>query len=93
MPAMFVLDSEDQATDEASLYSGDELVVLVVLDRATLATDFDNRMAGMERKAHELKKGFEERGGKCRVMMEWGDKLTVVANALQREQASLLNKV
>ena len=91
MRSLFVLTDESQALDEAVNFHGEELVVLVVVDKATLATSFDEKMDAMEEKARSLKQELTAKGRKCRVLVEWGDKTQAVANALQREHAQLIN--
>ncbi|MBI3588409.1 hypothetical protein HY995_02765 [Candidatus Micrarchaeota archaeon] len=91
--AMLVLTDESQQLGEIEHFSGEELVVLVVLDRNTLATNFDGKMERLERKAGELREKMLSKGKKCRVLIEWGEKTEAVSNALQREQAQLLNRL
>ncbi len=86
-----MLTNENQSLDAVENFSGDELVVLVVVNRNTLATNFDDALAGLERRAHGLEDELKARGKKCRVVVEWGEKSEAVANALLRERAQLLN--
>ena len=92
MPGLFVLSDASQSFEEAERYAGDELLVLVVIDKNTLATSFDNAMDAIEARAKELRQRVESKGVKCRTLVEWGDKTEAVSNALIRENASLLNK-
>ncbi len=91
MKSLFVLTSDTQPLGQAEAFSGDELVVLVVVSRNTLATNFDDRLAALERRAGEIQHALLARGKKCRVVIEWGEKSEAVNNALLRERASLLN--
>jgi hypothetical protein len=90
MPSVFVLSNDRQSTDSAMAFTGDELIVLVVIDKGALATSFDSRMDAIERKAMALEHKLASIGKKCRVIVEWGDKNEVVANTLTRERAQLL---
>lgn len=90
MPSVFVLTSDRQSTGPALAFTGDELIVLVVIDKSTLATSFDSRMDAIERKATALEHKLQSTGKKCRVIVEWGDKEQIIANTLTRERAQLL---
>ena len=90
MPSVFVLSNERQSTRQALAFAGDELIVLVVIDKNTLATRFENRMDAIERKAMALEHSLATAGKKCRVIVEWGEKEEVVATTLTRERAQLL---
>ena len=92
MPGLFVLSDASQNFDEVERFAGDELLVLVVIDKNTLATSFDNAMGAIEARAKELQERVQLKGVKCRTLVEWGDKTEAVSNALIRENASLLNK-
>ncbi len=90
MPSVFVLSNDRQSTGPALAFTGDELIVLVVIDRNALATSFDARMDAIERKAMALEHKLASTGRKCRVIIEWGDQEQVVATTLTRERAQLL---
>lgn len=92
MPALFVVNDENQSFEEAERYTGDELLLLVVIDKNTLATRYEGAMGSIETRANEVKSKLEEKGVKCRLVVEWGDKTEAVSNTLIRENASLLNK-
>lgn len=91
MRSLFVMTSEDQSLEQAENFAGDELVVLVVVDKNTLATNFDSRLEEIERRAHSLQQELVAKCRKCRVVVEWGEKNEAIANALLREKAQLLN--
>jgi|GEM_PF-2601541 len=89
---LFVLTEESQPIADALAYAGDELVVLVVMDRDTLATDFDGKLKAIEKRAQEIRTKLRKKNIKCSVQVEWGDKTGAVGNALLREGAQLINK-
>ena len=91
MKSLFVLTSENQPIEQAEEFAGDELIVLVVINKSTLATNFDNALCALERRAHGLEHELLTKGKKCRVIVEWGEKTEAVNNALLRERAQLLN--
>jgi hypothetical protein len=93
MKGLFVLADESQSIAEALSYQGGELVVLVVMDRDTLATDFDSELKALEKRGQEIGTHLRKRGVKCSVQVEWGDKTSAIGNALLREAATLVNKV
>ena len=93
MKGLFVLTEESQSIEETEFYSGEELVVLVVMDKNTLATNFEDALQGVEKRAQEVQARMRKKNVACRVLVEWGDKIEAVSNALQREQAQLLNKI
>ncbi len=86
------MTDDSQPTAEAEEFAGEELVVLVVLDKNTLATSFDDELRAVEKRADELKLKMKRKKVPCRVLFEWGDRIEAVSNALQRENATLLNK-
>ncbi len=92
MPGLFVINSETQPYEQAVQYEGDEVILLIVIDKGTLATKFDNSMDGLEGHAKEISRKITGKGIKCRTVVEWGDKTEVVSNTLIRENAALLNK-
>ena len=92
MKGLYVLCREGQGMQELDAFSGDSLVILVVVDPAVMATSFDESLHRLERKALQASARLSQRGIKCSTIVEWGDKVEIVANAVQRENASLLNK-
>lgn len=92
MPSLFVMTESGQSLDEAEKFAGDELLMLIIIDRATLATNFEGDMATLEARAGAVRRKLASRGVPCRVVVEWGDKTEVVSNTLIRENAALLNK-
>ncbi len=92
MPALFVLQREDQDLSVAESFSGDELVVLVVVDRNKLATRFEESIQLLEKRAGGIAALLRSRGVACRTLFEWGDVTEAVSNTIAREDAVLLNK-
>lgn len=92
MRGLFVLTDDSQSIEEAENYAGEELVVLVVMDRNALATNFEDELRDVEKRAQEVKIRMKRKNIPCRVLFEWGEKVEAVSNALQREKAELINK-
>ncbi len=92
MRGLFVLTDDSQSIEEAESYAGEELVVLVVMDRNALATNFEDGLRDLEKRAQEIKMRMKKKNIACRVLFEWGDKIEAVSNALEREKAQLINK-
>lgn len=92
MRGLFVLTDDSQSIEEAENYAGEELVVLVVMDRNALATSFEDELRDVEKRAQEVKQRMKRKNIPCRVLLEWGDRVESVSNALQREKAELVNK-
>ena len=92
VPSLFVLQSEDQDISLAEAFSGDELVVLVVVDRNKLAARFEESIQRLEKRAAGISSLLRSRGVACRTLFEWGDVTESVSNTVAREDAVLLNK-
>jgi hypothetical protein len=92
MKGLYVLFRESQGMHELDSFEGDSIVILVVVDPATMASSFDDSLHRLERKAQQASARLMQRGVECKTVVEWGDRTEIVANAVQRENASLLNK-
>lgn len=92
MPALFVMHDEDQDLAPVATYKGDELVILVVIDKNKLATRFEDAIRRFEARAEGIAASVRGRGVACRTLYEWGDVVESVSNTLAREDAVLLNK-
>ncbi len=93
MKSIFVLAEADQVVDEAINFDGEELIILLPLDRSRIASGFDRHVKLLRKRAQELKNVLRQRGVRARVVVEWGDRDEVVRNASLREYARVLNGV
>ncbi len=98
MKSLFVLydDLQDTAPLERHCIAGDsaqcgEVILLVVADRAGLASGFENRLEGLQSRAQSLKGMLAKRGVECSVLLEWGSKKDAALSCAQRENARILN--
>ena len=91
MKGIFVLAEANQGLDEAMDFDGEELIILLPLDKSRLASDFDTHVKRLRSRAKELKNALRERGVRSKVVVEWGERDEVVRNASLREYARVLN--
>lgn len=90
MKHVFLISSGEEDCYLAENYSaetGEELIILVAVPRAGLASDFDQRLQRLRDKAEALSLHLAPRGVHNRIVIEWGEPREVLANCLQRENA------
>jgi len=92
LKGIFVLSEEDQATDEAVNFDGEEIIILLPLDKSRVASGFDRYAKRLRSKAQEIKGMLKDKGVRAKVVVEWGEKDEVVRNASLREYARVLNE-
>ena len=93
MKAIFVLAESEQGLDEAMDFDGEELIILLPLDKSRIASGFDRHVKRLRTRAQELKSTLKQRGVKARVVVEWGNRNEVVRNASLREYANVINRL
>ncbi len=71
--------------------ASESVILLVVADRAALASGFEEHLEQLQNRAQSLKGMLASRGVRCEVLLEWGEKNAVARACSQREIAGILN--
>jgi len=87
---VFLICRGDEDTFQAENYSGEELVILVVVDAKGLAGDADKKISVLRHKAEQLSMALAPKGVPNRVIMQWGDPREELNRCLEREGAAQL---
>ncbi|MEW5955605.1 MAG: hypothetical protein AB1626_03660 [Candidatus Micrarchaeota archaeon] len=90
MKHVFLISSGDEDTFQAESYSGEELVILVVLDSKGLAGEADKKISFLRQKAEQLSLALAPKGIPNRVVLQWGDPREELDRCLERESAARL---
>ena len=76
---------------EGNAGDGEGVILLVVADRASLASGFEGHLEQLQNRAQSLKGMLASRGVHCEVVLEWGEKNAIAHACAQRENALILN--
>jgi len=87
---VFLIASGEEDTFQAESYSGEELVILVVMDSKGLAGDADKKIEALRAKAEQLSMTLAPKGIANRVILQWGNPSEELARCLERENAAHL---
>ena len=90
MKHVFLISSGEEDTFQAESYSGEELVILVVLDSKGLAGDADKKIEALRNKAEQLSMTLAPKGIANRVVLQCGSPDEELQRCLERENAARL---